>query len=106
VGSRGSTQRSVFGEVALVVFLLAQVLDGLLTYVGVSLYGPQLEGNPVVAWLMATLGHGPGLAAAKVTASVFGIVLHLTAVHMAVAILAAFYVVVAIVPWTLIIFIF
>lgn len=104
--SRGNTQRSVFGEVALVVFLIAQVLDGVLTYVGVGLYGPELEGNPLVAWLMQTLGHGPGLAAAKVTASVFGIVLHLTAVHMAVAALAAFYVVVAIVPWTLIIFMF
>lgn len=88
------------------MFLLAQVLDGLLTYVGVSLYGPQLEGNPIVAWLMSTLGQGPGLAAAKVTASVFGIVLHLTAVHMAVAALALFYFVVAIVPWLFIIFMF
>jgi hypothetical protein len=48
---------------------------------------------------MGTLGHGPGLAAAKVTAGGFGIFLHLSDVHKAVAILAGFYIVVAIVPW-------
>jgi hypothetical protein len=53
---------------------------------------------------MARMGEGPGLAAAKITASFFGIVLHLSAVHMAVALLAAFYFVVAIIPWTIILF--
>jgi hypothetical protein len=94
----------VFGDIALVVFLLAQVLDGALTYLGVTLYGPQMEGNPLIAWLMDRLGEGPGLAAAKITAAFFGIVLHLSAVHKAVALLAAFYVAVAIVPWTIILF--
>lgn len=96
--------RHVFGDIALVVFLLAQVLDGALTYLGVTLYGPQMEGNPLIAWLMDRLGEGPGLATAKITASFFGIVLHLSAVHKAVALLAAFYVAVAIVPWTIILF--
>lgn len=105
MGTASSTQRPIFGDVALVVFLIAQVLDGVLTYVGVGMFGPQLEGNPLIAWLMAELGHGPGLAAAKLTASVFGIVLHISAVHKAVAVLAAFYVAVAIVPWTMIIFV-
>jgi hypothetical protein len=104
VSTPGGTQRHVFGNVALVVFLLAQVLDGLLTYVGVTLHGPQMEGNPLIAWLMARMGEGPGLAAAKITASFFGIVLHLSAVHMAVALLAAFYFAVAIIPWTIILF--
>jgi hypothetical protein len=105
VGTAGSTQRPIFGDIALVVFLIAQVLDGALTYVGVGMFGPELEGNPLITWLMAELGHGPGLAAAKLTSSVFGIVLHLTAVHKAVALLAVFYVTVAIVPWTIIIFV-
>jgi hypothetical protein len=104
VSTPGGT-RPVYGDIALVVFLLAQVLDGVLTYLGVTLYGPQMEGNPIIAWLMDRLGEGPGLATAKVTASFFGIVLHLSAVHKAVALLAAFYVVVAIVPWTLILFV-
>lgn len=105
MGTASSTRRPIFGDIALVVFLIAQVLDGVLTYVGVEMLGPELEGNPLIAWLMAELGHGPGLAAAKLTASVFGIVLHLAAVHTAVAALAAFYVAVAIVPWTIIIFV-
>jgi hypothetical protein len=104
VSTPGGT-RPVYGDIALVVFLLAQVLDGALTYLGVTLYGPQMEGNPIIVWLMARMGDGPGLATAKITASVFGIVLHLSAVHRAVALLAAFYVIVAIVPWTVILFV-
>lgn len=100
----GGTQRHVYGDIALVVFLLAQVLDGALTYLGVRMYGAQMEGNPIIAWLMDRIGEGPGLATAKVTASFFGIVLHLSAVHNAVALLAFFYVAVAIVPWTIILF--
>ncbi len=99
-----ATSRSTFGDLAVVVFLLTQALDGVLTYVGVSVYGPRLEGNPIILWLMEALGEGPALAAAKLTAGVFGIALHLSAVHKAVALLAAFYVVVAICPWAAILF--
>lgn len=90
---------SRFGNVAVLLFLVAQALDGALTYVGVTVMGPHMEANPLLAWLMATLGSGPALAGAKLVASFFGIVLHLAAVHRAVAGLAAFYVGVAIVPW-------
>jgi hypothetical protein len=95
----GSSRRSAFGDLAVLLFLLAQGLDGVLTYVGVTVYGVHMEGNPLIGWLMATIGHGPALATAKLTAGVFGIALHLSAVHKAVALLAAFYLVVAIVPW-------
>ena len=105
LSNTGGTHRSLFGDVALVVFLLAQVFDGALTYVGVSIYGPHMEGNPLIGWLMATFGEGPGLATAKVTAGFFGILLHVSAVHKAVALLALFYVAVAIVPWVAILFI-
>jgi hypothetical protein len=104
VGTASGT-RPWFGDVAVVVFLLVQALDGVLTYVGVSIYGLAMEGNPVIAWLMARMGEGAGLATAKLTAGVFGIALHLSAVHRAVALLTAFYVVVAIAPWTLILFV-
>lgn len=103
---RGATRRSRFGDLALVVFLLAQASDGVLTYVGVTVYGPRMEGNPLIAWLMATMGEGPALATAKLTAGVFGVVLHMSAVHKAVAFLAIFYVVVAICPWIAILFYF
>src|SRR5512134_131256 len=99
-----ATNRSTFGDLAVVVFLLTQALDGVLTYVGVSVYGPHMEGNPLIAWLMEALGEGPALAAAKLTAGTFGIALHLSAVHKAVALLAAFYVIAAICPWVVILF--
>jgi uncharacterized membrane protein len=101
---RSGTHRSRFGDFALVLFLCAQASDGVLTYVGVSLYGTHMEGNPLIAWLMGAMGEGPALAIAKLTAGVFGIALHLSAVHKAVAFLAAFYVVVAICPWLAILF--
>jgi uncharacterized membrane protein len=104
LGSAGATPRSIFGDVALSVFLLAQVFDGALTYVGVSTYGIHMEGNPLIGWLMASIGQGPALATAKLTAGFFGIALHVSAVHKTVALLALFYFVVAICPWVAILF--
>ena len=93
-----------FGNLVVVAFLLAQACDGVLTYVGVSVYGVSIEGNPIVAWLMETMGHGLALATAKGVAGGFGIALHLVAVHRVVAALALFYVAVAVVPWIAILF--
>ena len=104
MGTGGASRRSLFGDVALLVFLLVQASDGVLTYVGVSMYGLGIEGNPLVGWLMSTIGEGPGLATAKLAAGGFGIALHLSDVHRAVALLAVFYVAVAILPWMAILF--
>jgi hypothetical protein len=104
VGSEEATRRNLFGDVALLLFLVAQASDGVLTYVGVSTYGVGIEGNPVIAWLMGTMGEGLALTTAKVTAGVFGIALHLSSVHKVVAVLAAFYFAVAVVPWVTILF--
>jgi len=93
-----------FADVVVVVFLVAQACDGVFTYVGVSLYGVGIEGNPLLAWLMTSIGEGPALAAAKVLAGAFGIALHLTAVHRVLAALSAFYVAVAVLPWIAILF--
>ena len=101
----GRSNSRLFGDIAVVVFLLAQASDGVLTYIGVSMYGHGIEGNPLIAWLMAQMGQGPALAAAKLTAGFFGIALHLSDVHKAVAALAGFYVVVAIIPWVAILFV-
>lgn len=95
----------LFGDLAVIVFLLAQASDGVLTYIGVSTYGLAIEGNPLIAWLMASMGEGPALATAKVTAGLFGIALHLSAVHRAVALLAGFYLVAAIAPWMAILYV-
>jgi len=103
MGTRGST-RSRFGDLALLLFLLAQASDGVLTYIGVSVYGLHMEGNPIIGWLMSAIGQGPALATAKVAAGFFGIALHLSSVHKAVAVLAFFYVAAAVIPWVAILF--
>lgn len=104
IGTQPAGSR-LFGDVAVIVFLLAQASDGVLTYVGVSTYGISVEGNPLIAWLMTALGEGPGLATAKVTAGGFGIALHVAGVHKAVALLAGFYYVVAIGPWVALLYV-
>jgi hypothetical protein len=80
------------------VFLLAQCFDGVFTYVGVLSFGVSIEANPLIATLMSTFGHGVALAGTKLIAAGLGICLHLRQIHSAVAILAGFYIVVAIVP--------
>jgi uncharacterized membrane protein len=101
---RPRSHRAWFGDIALVVFLLAQCFDGVLTYVGVLTYGVQIEANPIIVALMDQLGHGTALMTAKIVAAVLGIGLHLKNVHNAVALLALFYLVVAVGPWVLILF--
>ena len=96
--------RHLFGDIAIVAFLLVQLLDGILTYIGLSTYGPHMEGNPVIAWLISMMGEGPALATAKLAAGGFGIALHVSAVHKAVALLAGFYFAVAVLPWLAILF--
>lgn len=95
---------SWFGDAALVAFLLAQVLDGALTYQGVVTYGLGVEGNPLLTWLMGFVGEGPALAGAKIIAGSCGIALHRRAVHRVVALLTGVYVAVSIVPWTRLLF--
>jgi hypothetical protein len=97
-------RRSMFGDVVLLIFLLAQCFDGVFTYVGVRTYGLGIEANPLIALLMTHLGHGAALAAAKGIAATLGIALHLRQVHSAVAVLALFYAGVAILPWVMILF--
>ena len=94
------TEDNVFGDVAVVVFIIVQALDGILTYLGVHAWGPSIEANPVMSSTLAAVGVGPGLIGAKLFAISLGILLHLRRVHLVVAFLTAFYVAAAIVPWT------
>ena len=93
-----------FADIVVVTFLIAQACDGVLTYVGVSVYGIGMEANPLIAWLMETMGHGAALATVKGVAGAFGIALHLGSVHRVLAALALLYVGAAIVPWITILF--
>jgi hypothetical protein len=91
----------LFGDAAVIVFLFVQVMDGVLTYLGVHIWGPAIEANPIVSSVVSLAGVGVGLAGAKLVAVAFGIVLHLRGVHNVIALLTAFYIAAAILPWTL-----
>ena len=91
--------KSLFGDAVVVAFLVMQCLDGIFTYLGVGIWGPSIEANPIVASAMTAGGPTVGLFGAKLVAIGFGMMLHLRRVHNVVALLAAIYFVVAIVPW-------
>ena len=97
---RWEVPRSMFGDLTVVGFLLVQCLDGVFTYLGVRLWGPMVEGNPIISSAIALAGPASGLAGAKLMAVGFGILLHLRRVHNLVAFLTVVYVAVAILPWT------
>lgn len=96
-----STGRAV-GDVAFVVFAVAQALDGMFTYVGIVSFGHGIEANPIIAWYVAAYGAETAVIGAKVVALGCGAILHFTAMHRTVAVLALVYAVAAIWPWTLI----
>jgi hypothetical protein len=97
-------RRFLFGDLVLVAFLLTQCLDGIFTYVGVITFGPGIEANPLIGALMLHLGHAPALVTAKAMSASLGIVLHVRQIHGAVALLAGFYLSVAILPWIAVLF--
>jgi len=88
-----------FGNAVIVLFLLAQAADGVMTYVGVTTMGLHIEANPLLASLMAGIGEGVGVTMAKIVAAGLGIALHLVGVHRIIAVLTAIYMLGAIVPW-------
>jgi len=92
-------EQSVVGDAIVVAFLVVQALDGILTYLGVGIWGMKIEANPIVASAMTSSGPTLGLFGMKLIAVGFGMLLHLRRVHTLVAILTAVCFVVAIVPW-------
>ena len=96
-----SPDNSRFGDIAVVTFMVVQALDGILTYLGVHIWGPSVEANPLISSAVSFAGVGIGVAMAKLFAVGLGMVLHLRRVHGVVALLTAFYLAVAIVPWAM-----
>ena len=96
---RTAAERSRFGDAVIVLFLLAQAADGVMTYVGVTTLGVHLEANPLLAALMAAFGQGTALTGAKLLASGLGISLHLIGTHRILAVLTGIYFLAAVLPW-------
>lgn len=85
--------------IVLAIFLIAQALDGALTYVGVCRFGLGVELNALLLWYIDRCGLPIALIGAKGLACVCGAVLHVTASHRALAVLTGAYLGVAVAPW-------
>lgn len=71
---RGRRRRAII----LGLFVGVQVLDGLLTYLSVGVFGVATEMNPLLAWYMAVFGVGPTVTTAKTLAIAGALVLDRT----------------------------
>jgi hypothetical protein len=83
----------------LAVFLIAQLFDGVLTYVAVAMLGVVDEGNVLLATAMQFAGAGPALVGAKTLASVCGILLYTRGLFFVLGALTCLYLLAAITPW-------
>ena len=92
-------RRSYFGDSVFVLFVLAQLADGLLTYVGLRVFGHRIEANPILSWYIAVFGAGVALFIAKTLAVGCASTLHLKARHRTIGVLTVFYLAVAVWPW-------
>ena len=88
--------------VVFAIFTVAQVLDGVLTYWGVTTLGIHVEGNDLLAATMHAIGPMRALVSAKLLACICGYILYRTASHKPLAIMAGLYIGVAITPWLLV----
>lgn len=83
----------------LAIFIVLQLTDGALTYAAVDLYGPEAEGNPLLATWITIAGAAPALLSAKLMACAGGVLLFLAGVHRTLIGLSALYLFGAIMPW-------
>ena len=105
IGKQSLSKKAFIIGVALAV---CQLLDGLLTYIGLSLMGVHMEGNGLLRSLMLSYGMAPALFFVKIIALALavGLALHshrrrwMRPVLLGVV---AFYLVLAVVPWTILI---
>ena len=84
------------------IYLAAQVLDGVLTYRGVSTLGVAVEANLLLATSIEAIGAARALLSAKLLASACGYILFCGGFHRLLAVAAGLYVGVAVVPWLII----
>ena len=95
IGVRHANQ----APVVLAVFILTQMLDGALTYWGVSKFGMAVESNAYLLSLMESIGPAPALIAAKMLAVVCGFVLFSTTSFRVLAVATGWCLGFAVVPW-------
>lgn len=89
-------------KLILLVFLVLQLFDGVLTYTAVAWLGVVGEGNVLLAAAMNLAGAGPALFAAKTLASACGVLLYVRGFYGVLGALTALYLLAAITPWLMI----
>jgi hypothetical protein len=87
------------GIAALALFISVQVADGVWTANGIARFGPAIEANPILSFLVGTCGVAGALVSVKIVAMIGGAFLHLQSRHLALSLLTVIYVFGAIVPW-------
>ena len=95
-------QTARLGNLVWLAFVLAQVADGSLTYVGIKTFGASIEANPLLSWYIAAGGATLTIVGAKVFAVACGAILHLRAMHSAIAVLTVVYFIASVWPWTVV----
>ena len=83
----------------LAIFIVLQMVDGVLTYAAVDRFGASAEGNPIIATWIVITGALPALVGAKLLACACGGVLYAAGVHRVLAGLTALYLFAAVMPW-------
>ena len=92
--------RKLLGNIAVTCFILVQLADWLATYQGVILFGTEIEGNPLLRFLMERYDIVLALTSAKLAATIAGSFLHLFNRHWEVAGLTFVYMCFALMPWS------
>lgn len=92
--------RKLLGNIAVTCFILVQLADWLATYQGVIHFGTDIEGNPLLRFLMERYDIVLTLTSAKLAAMIAGSFLHLFNRHLEVASLTFIYTCCAVIPWT------
>lgn len=85
--------------VVLGLFFLIQLLDGALTYWGVTNFGIHLEMNALLSGWMHEVGPAPTLLVAKCVACVCGVILYCANYHRSLAAVAGLCLGIAVIPW-------
>ena len=83
----------------MIAFVIAQLCDGVFTYVGVRTFGLDIEANPIISWYIETLGVATALMAAKGLAIACATLLYQFAHYRTIGALTVMYFTMAIHPW-------
>jgi hypothetical protein len=87
------------GNLILLCFILTQVLDGVATLHGISLFGLPIEGNLFLRFLMERFGPVPVVVCAKALSVVGGAYLYSRKSYFLLTVLTVFYILCVLIPW-------